>query len=140
VAGAAWPGRGTSEEQRVTADWTRREEGLADGDREYVFSFERAALIARNEVANVESLGIATGLAEAGVERVIWTSYPEDGRSGEREHWRMNEHPPITVEAMQGTDETKWFVLPSGIAAPYPRWTGLPAKEAINCRCFLAPA
>jgi len=136
----AWPGRHTDEEDRITADWARREQGLKDGDREYIFDFTRAQTIARNEIANAENAGIANGYAVAGVESVDWLSYPRDGRSGKREHWKMNKHPPILVVDMMGTDEDKWFKLPHrGERAPFPKAPNLSAFNSINCRCLVVP-
>jgi hypothetical protein len=134
----AWPGRGTPEERRVTADWARSH--LGERDREYIFDFQRAKTIARNEIANAENAGIAEGYAVAGVEWVEWLAYTNDGRSGKREHWKMNKHKPITVADMQGTDRSKWFRLPSGERTPRPKWHGLSAGESISCRCVLVPA
>jgi len=133
------PGRGTAEEARVTADWRRTQRDIEGGSRESLFSFERSYVIARTELQQVEVAGAARGYTDSGVEVVGWLAFPNDGRSGRREHWRMNGE-TITVAAMNGKDSSQWFELPSGIRCPYPGWIGLPASDAVSCRCGLAPA
>jgi len=131
------PGRSTRAEDRMTADWRRRDRGgPRPGEQEYLFSFDRAATIARTELAQGENQGIAAGVIDAGFEKLGWVSRPNDGKSGARMHWRMNDHPPIFVEAIVKQDRSGWFVLPSGDRAPYPAWSGLPIGQSINCRCF----
>lgn len=131
------PGRGTRAEERLTADWRRGQTGgPRPGEQEYLFSFDRAATIARTELAQTENLGIVQGIIDAGFARVEWVARPNDGRSGDRRHYMMNNHAPIEVEAIIEDDRENWFTLPSGVRAPYPNWTGLPAGETVNCRCF----
>lgn len=128
-------GRDGELEGNLTADWRRDtpEPGtLRPGEHEYLFSFDRAATIARTELSQVENAGTARGLSDAGVEKVKWNSPGNDGRSGKRRHYLMNRHKPITVVAMNGSDRSKWFKLPSGSRAPYPNWIGLPASDAVN--------
>jgi len=131
--------RGTAAEEQVTADWRRRQEGLDAKDREYLFSFERAHTIARAELAKSDNYGIAEGFSVSGVRRVKWSPFPNDGRSGPRQHWRMANHKSIPVEDMNSDDPMKWFKLPRGERAPWPLHDGLSAGEAVNCRCALVP-
>jgi hypothetical protein len=130
-----YPGRGTAEERRVTIDWRK-----ANPEPEYIVSPKRARIIARNEMQNARMAGIATGYEATGIKYVEWLSKQNDGRSGERKHYLMNDHPPIAVADMRGSDESKWFKLPSGVHTPHPRHPSLPAKEAINCRCGIIPS
>lgn len=130
------PGRGTRAEDRMTADWRRRETGgLRPGEQEYLFSFDRAATIARTELASAENAGIVAGVQAAGFPRLRWNAAPDDGRSGRRRHYEMRGE-TVFVEAIVENDESGWFILPSGIRTPYPQWPGLPASEMVNCRCF----
>ena len=134
-------GRGTEREAQMTADWRRTTEQIEGGGREHLFSFERAYTIARTETAQAENLGIKQGYTDAGVDKVKWLAYPDDGRSGKRMHWKMNKHPPIDVVDMNNeSDSSGWFTLPSGWKTPYPNWMGLPAGETVNCRCTIVPA
>lgn len=116
----------------------RQYHGPADS-RESLFSFERAYMIARTEIATADNAGMAQGYEDSGVERVRWLAR-SDGRSGERHHERMNSHKPIAVVDMMGNDDAKWFELPSGERTPYPAWDGLPVGERVNCRCGIIPA
>lgn len=134
------PGRGTQEEERVTADWRRRDVGgPAPDDREYLFSFRRAQHIANDELAEAQSLGIVEGFADSGVRKVKWLAYGNDGRSGKRRHYLMNRHKAIPVEYIKGGDSSLWFELPSGVRTPRPQWGGLPIREKAWCRCTLRP-
>ena len=139
----SWPGRGTAEEQRITADWARSQEQLQAGGKEYLFSFRRAHTIARTEVMRAENTGIAAGYKAANIEWVKWQAYPfnpdHDG-PGKRNHYLMLKHPPITVDAMNGSDRDKWFKLPNGERAPYPGWEGLSAGNTVNCTCTIVPS
>lgn len=119
--------------RRIARQW----HGPAEG-RESLFSFERAELIARTELAQAENAGIAEGFAQSGVERVAWLA-STDGKSGDRHHERMNGK-TITVEAMRGDDESKWFLTPLGNRMPWPAWSGAPVGEIARCRCTLVPA
>lgn len=134
------PGRATRAENRMTADWRRvgdfGQPGTRPGEQEHLFSFTRAATIARTELAQIESNGIIKGLIAAGFTKVAWTARVNDGRSATRMHYKMNKHPPIPIEAIVNKVKAQWFQLPSGIFAPYPNWIGLPAGETVNCRCF----
>lgn len=125
--------------RRIARQWfgpARKTTGDDPYAQERMFSHERAATIARTELAQAENDGIVHGLMAAEVERVEWAAQPDDGRSGKRKHFEMNEHPPIMLEAVVKMDESGWFTLPSGLRAPYPMWSGLPAGEIISCRCF----
>lgn len=124
--------------RRIARQWfgPARKSTAGGVEQERLFSFERARTIARTELAQSENAGIVQGLVAAQVELVRWTAQTNDGKSGPREHWKMNDHPPIEVAAMTENDESGWFKLPSGIRTPYPQWSGLPAGETISCRCF----
>lgn len=106
-------------------------------EQERLFSFDRAATIARTELAQAENAGIVQGLVAAGFVTAGWNAQRDPERSGERAHYLMNDHAPIQVEAIVTMDESGWFELPSGILTPYPQWSGLPAGESVNCGCFL---
>lgn len=95
----------------------------------YVFSFERAALIARTELAQAENEGIVEGYRATGVEGLRWLAY-RDGRSGDRRH---NEMHGETVRL----GET--FELPDGTRMRYPGDSRAPIKHLANCRCTVAP-
>jgi hypothetical protein len=139
--GQAWPGRGTKEERQQTADWTRYQRGLKRGERENLFSFERADTIARTELAQAENAAIADSFGEIGIEAVEWMAFPYNpahDHPGARNHYRMRGK-SITVAAMNGADRSQWFELPSGIRTPYPNWIGLPAGETVNCQCMVVP-
>lgn len=123
--------------QEIARRIARQFHGPAEG-RESVFSFERAALIARTELAQAENAGIAQGFTDSGVNSVEWLANT-DGRSGDRHHERMNGK-TISVAAMNGSDESKWFKTPLGNRMPYPGWSGAPVEEIANCRCTLVPS
>jgi hypothetical protein len=134
------PERGSAQELKVTADWRRAQEDIDAGGREHLFSYARAQTIARTEIGQIRTEATAAAYADVGVQKVKWLAYPDDGRSGGREHWRMNKHRAISIEDMQGTDESRWFELPDGWAAPYPQAPNLPAHHVVNCRCMIVPA
>lgn len=143
AANDVWPGRGTEEEGRVTADWARTQEALAEGGQEFVFSAARAQTIARTEIAQAQSAATAESMVQADIDEVDWLPKPYNqahDRPGARNHFLMAKHPPITVKAMNGKDIAHWFELPSGVRAPYPNWIGLPAGETVNCQCILVPS
>lgn len=119
--------------RRIARQW----HGPAEA-RESLFSPERATLIARTELAQVENAGIARGLADSGVEEVERLAY-SDGLSGDRHHERMDGK-TISVEAMNGDDESKWFLTPLGNRMPWPAWIGAPVGDTANCRCMVVPA
>jgi hypothetical protein len=116
--------------RRIYNNWFDEKKG------EHLFSPARAQRIARTELAQARGMGQATAYADIGVEEVEWLAYPNDGRSGKRMHWRMRGK-RITVKAMNGKDESKWFKLPDGTRTPHPNWIGLPAGQTVNCRCNL---
>ena len=125
--------------RRIARQWfgpARKTIGENAEEQERLFSFRRAAAIARTELAGAENVGITMGLQAAGVDLVEWVAQPDDGKSGKRRHYEMNDHPPVKLEAIVAQDRTGWFELPSGIRTPHPQWAGLPAGETINCRCF----
>lgn len=98
-------------------------------DRSYVFSSERAAVIARTELAQAENAGIIAAYEATGVEEITWLAYT-DGRSGDRHHERMNGK-TIRLGEM--------FVLPSGARLRYPADPSGPIGETVNCRCSTKP-
>lgn len=95
----------------------------------YVFSFERAALIARTEMAQAENEGIVQGYKATGVEGLKWLGY-RDGRSGDRHHDRM-------VGEVIRIGE--YFTLPDGTRMRYPGDSRAPIKHLANCRCTVGP-
>lgn len=99
------------------------------GGNLYVFSSERAALIARTEMAQAENTGIVNGYEQAGVEYIMWLAY-RDGRSGDREHDEMH---GVIIRLGE------MFVLPDGTRTPYPGWYRLTIKHLANCRCTTRP-
>lgn len=101
-----------------------------DGKGSFAFSFERANLIARTEMVQVENTGIVTGMQLAGVERIEWLAYT-DGKSGNRHHERMD-------GKVIGAGE--YFVTPLGNRMRYPGDPMAPIEETANCRCTVAPA
>lgn len=147
--------RGSERAEDLTARWERGtlithpggdfriDEGRVhykQGKREFLFSFERAAAIARTELGDADTAGAAEGFVVSGVESVSWIARPYDGKSGDRRHHLMNRHKPIAIADMQSTDPSRWFELPSGARAPRPLYPGLPVGERVNCRCALVPA
>jgi len=96
-----------------------------EGDRDFVFSFARAGVIARTELAQAQNAGTFAGYEATGAEGLEWVSY-SDGRSGSRRHDKMN-----GVRIRLG----EMFTLPSGVKMRHPaEFTG-PIGETINCRC-----
>lgn len=95
----------------------------------YVFSFERAALIARTEMVQAENEGIVQGYKATGVEGLKWLAY-RDGRSGDRKHDEMH---GIIVRVGE------YFTLPDGTRMRYPGDSRAPIKHLANCRCTVAP-
>lgn len=102
---------------------------LTDDGQLYVFSSERAALIARTEMAQAEQEGIAHGYELAGVLGLRWLSY-NDGRSGDRRHNEMNNR---VVRIGQK------FILPDRTPIRWPGDHNAPIKHTANCRCATAP-
>jgi len=98
-------------------------------DRGWVFSPERAMLIARTEMVQDYNTGIADGMEVAGVEFVKWLSY-NDGKSGDREHGQMQ------GKVIRLGD---YFTTPLGNRLRYPGDPSAPIKEIANCRCGIAP-
>lgn len=101
-----------------------------DGKGSYAFSFERANLIARTELVQVENTGIVTGMQMVGVERIEWLAYT-DGKSGDRHHERMDGKTIAVGE---------YFTTPLGNKLRYPGDPMAPIAETANCRCTVAPA
>lgn len=102
---------------------------LDTGGNLYVFSPERAILIARTEMAQAEQEGIIRGYEAAGVEGIKWLAY-RDGRSGDREHDEM--HGKVTVLGEP-------FVMPDGALMRWPGDPRGPIKHLANCRCTVKP-
>lgn len=92
--------------------------------REFIFSSERAALIARTELAQSENSGIYNGYAETGVEWVEWMARARHATSGKREHWRMN-----GVRVRIG----EMFTTPLGNKMRHPGDVFAPIGETANC-------
>ena len=102
-------------------------EAGGEKDRVYVFSFERAELIARTELSQVENTARAAefdATNEPGDE-YEWLAYT-DGRSGDRHHERMHR---VRIPA-GGRFET-----PLGNSVRYPGDPLAPIEETANCRC-----
>lgn len=96
----------------------------------YAFSSERAALIARTELAQAENTGIVQGYTVAGVRHMEWLAY-RDGNSGARRHDLM--HGQIAL--IGGS-----FVNPTtGAHLRYPGDPDADISETANCRCTTAP-
>lgn len=125
--------------RRIANEWYGTDEDGGKG-KDGLFSFERAELIARTELVQVDNQAIAEGFSVSGVDKVKWLARGNDGKSGERKHYLMNSEPPISIQAMRGRDKRKWFRLPDGKRAPYPGHSGLPIKHLANCRCTIVPA
>lgn len=95
------------------------------GSRMFAFSPERAALIARTEMAQAENKGTFEGYKIAGVKMKRWLSY-RDGRSGDRQHNKMHN---VTIPIGDK------FETPLGNRLMYPGDSSAPIKETANCRC-----
>ncbi len=93
--------------------------------REYAFSPERAALIARTETSIAENAGIFAGYEASGVEEIEWLAF-RDGRSGDRHHERMH------GKRVKLGD---YFILPSGAQMMFPGDSDGPIGDLANCRC-----
>lgn len=106
-----------------------RRVSLDQGGNLYVFSPERAALIARTEMVQAENAGLVEGYTQAGADGLKWLAY-RDGRTGDRRHDKM--HGKVVKMG-------ELFVLPSGVRIPYPGYYGAPISETANCRCTTAP-
>ena len=101
-----------------------------EGGLLYAFSPERAALIARTEMAQAEGEGIYEGYRQSGVKGLKWLAY-RDGRAGNRRHDLMHGQTVRIGEPF--VNETTGNTL---------RFPGDPmAKigEVANCRCSVAP-
>lgn len=91
----------------------------------YVFSPQRAELIARTEMAQAENTGIYEGYRATGAVGLEWLAY-DDGRSGDRRHDEMK------GEAVAIGED---FVLPDGARMRYPGDPAGPIRHTANCRC-----
>lgn len=100
-----------------------------EGGREFVFSSERAAIIARTELSQAQNTGIYNGYKETGVEELEWLAY-SDGRSGNRHHERMNGKRVKVGE---------YFTTPLGNKLRYPGDPSAPIVDSISCRCTSIP-
>jgi len=99
-------------------------------NRAYVFSPERAAVIARTELGQAENTGTFGGYQLTGVKRIEWLAVTADRKSGERRHWEMD-----GVQINIGDK----FVLPSGAQLRYPGDPSGPISETVQCRCTMKP-
>jgi hypothetical protein len=93
--------------------------------RAFVFSQERANVIARTELAQAENTGIFQAYEVAGVEKIQWLAFT-DGKSGDRHHERMNKK---TIKV----GET--FRTPLGNDLRFPADPQAPIADTANCRC-----
>lgn len=100
-----------------------------DAEHAYVFSPERAAIIARTELAQAENTGIFEGYKATGVQQIEWIART-DGRSGDRHHELQNGK---TVKIGE------LFTMPSGVRMRYPADPRGPISENANCRCTIRP-
>lgn len=107
-----------------------REALAGQENREPIFSYERALLVARTELVQAENTGIYEGYKVAGVEEIEWLAYADDGRSGDRRHYEMNGE-RVKLGEM--------FVTPLGNEMRYPGDPRAPIEETANCRCTHAP-
>jgi hypothetical protein len=100
--------------------------------RVYSFSSERAAIIARTEVGQAHAKGQAEGYyaTSRDEDELEWLSYSGGGRGHETMRGKR-----ITIADSRGNDESRWFLLPSGVRIRYPRDPDAPIGETINCRC-----
>jgi len=104
------------------------------GNRIYAWSPERAALIARTELAQAENTAafqtyglIDKTAREKGYYSVVrWLAKTGDRRSGKRRHWKMHGKEVKVGEA---------FILPSGARGKHPGDPALPIGDLANCRC-----
>jgi hypothetical protein len=96
----------------------------------YVFSPERAALIARTESAQNESKGIFEGMKASGIEQIEWLSSGSSNH-GNRRHDLMNGKIVSVGE---------YFKTPLGHRMRYPCDPKAPISETANCGCTFAPA
>lgn len=94
--------------------------------RVFAFSPERAALIARTELAQAENTGTANGYEAAGVKKIRWLA-KRDGRSGKRHHEKMHN------KEVRFGDET--FITPLGNRLRWPADPRAPIEDTANCRC-----
>ena len=106
------------------------ESGEPDADKVYAFGWERAAVIARTELAQVENTGKMAGYEATGVEYLEWLSY-SDGLSGDRHHERLNAQ--VRRRGETWTDGL-------GNALRYPADPLAHISSTINCRCTMRPA
>lgn len=100
-----------------------------DRKRGWVFSPERAELIAQTELAQSLNTGIVDGYKATGIEYIEWIAYG-DGRSGDRKHDKLDGK----VRRVGDYFRTH---LGNDI-----RWPGDPLadiKETARCRCTTAP-
>jgi len=93
--------------------------------RVFAFSPERAALIARTELAQATNTGTFNGYKAAGVKKIRWLA-KRDGRSGDRHHERMHGEEIELGER---------FTLPDGTRMRHPGDPSAPIKHTANCRC-----
>ena len=105
--------------------WTLH--GRDADDRAFVFSPQRAELIARTELTQMENTGIFSGYEAAGVDELEWLGY-RDGRSGKRHHEKM-----VGQRVPLGT----LFLTPLGNRLRYPGDPRAPIGDTARCRCTM---
>jgi hypothetical protein len=146
--------RGSEAERLATAEWQRRQreglppsprvalalENIREGEQEALFSPARANAIARTELGDADTAGALEGFSVSGVEKARWLARPNDGRSSERKHYKMNSHRALPIAGLMSGDRERWFKLPSGARARRPLDPLLPVGERVNCRCVLLPS
>lgn len=120
--------------RRISRQWHGPEDG-----RQFLFSPARAAGIARTEIGDADVAGAVEGYVVSGVNKVGWLARSFDGKSGDRRHYKMNDHKALAIEDIKSADSSRWFRLPSGVYARRPLDPLLPVGERVNCRCILVP-
>lgn len=100
--------------------------------RVFTFSSERAAIIARTEIAQAHAAGQAEGYYATSDDNdeLEWLAYAGGGRGHEKMSGER-----ITIADSKSSDSSRWFHLPSGNDLRYPCDVNAPIGDTINCRC-----